>query len=190
MLKSSVEASYLCDLPLCRQYLHVHVGLVLASEGDQRSGAHGVHWALGLTMDGERELLGAWTAAPTAEHDLSWICDALSARGVERVSLVSTAGPAYAGSGSTHAQIGAGPTHRDGRYALTWGAEIRSPPMPYPLASTNRLAARQRDRLAAVLNDAASMQRDIQQALRRHGSFDTAESASQFKGKKRSRDPP
>ena len=180
VLLSSAEARDPYDLPLCRQYLHVHVGVVIAFVMAQGTNEQAVGWALGLTEPGERELLGAWDLAQTAEGSLTSICDALSARGVERVAYLSTNLPASVGKGSAPAHIDNNPALGAGQRVLPWGAEYLGLPMPHRLGSLNHPGARRRDRLSGALNFAASMQCDIERAVRRHRSFGSTQSARNF----------
>lgn len=180
MLLSSAKASDPYDLPLCRQYLHVHVGVVIALLQAQGTNEQAVGWALGLTQQGERELLGAWAVAQTAEGNLTSICDALSARGVERVAYLSTDLPASVGKGSAPAHIGTDPAPWAGQCVLPWGAEYLGLSMPHRLGSVNQPGARRQDRLSEALSFAACMQFGIDRAVRRHRSFDSTLSARRF----------
>lgn len=76
-------------LPLCAKYASVHARFLSAcveDRGTERT--QYIPWMLGATLDGEREVLGAWPQLATESDTAALMAADLAARGVESVRVL------------------------------------------------------------------------------------------------------
>lgn len=186
MLKSGlIESSAKGRPPLCVRYASVHLDQIdgLAS-GPATCDTHSVLWALGVTFDGEHEILGVWDCLSTVVKTCQAIASDLAARGLERVEvLVSRAGtPCEAASTISNS------LSLETESGAAVGTETGTAPLiaPHHQTASSRQQALcilpQRVRLASLRADAIvdRLHVDASKALRRHGRFESADAATAF----------
>lgn len=86
---SSAEELAGSRLPLCARYASVHANL-LGCRGNAGSAEHAslVFWALAVTFDGEREILGAWSQSETSAGSSKRVVADLEARGLQELRVL------------------------------------------------------------------------------------------------------
>lgn len=86
--RSCFDFSQLENLPLCRHYATAYFSTLEAEvRNGTRSEAVVIRWALGWLADGQREVMGVWSARTSRSRCWAHLLTVLKRRGVERISV-------------------------------------------------------------------------------------------------------
>jgi len=192
--------------PLCRHYLLVHFN-ALSTQVRGQGGSTGlpVRWALGVLADGQCEVMGVWPEPEPGASAWQAIHRDLTARGVERIRFVVMPGSAgldaaFPGAAMLNSVapllplVGRLARARDAGSALEATAKPNPPVDALPVCRAVpraldshpgcgepiALSARLRQVVVRADEAARQLQARLDWALRRHGRFDSADSAVTF----------
>jgi len=169
MINVGVQASAYQALPLCSRYSVVAVGIqpVTIREGDETLHI-GVRWALASLADGQHELLGMWLEPAGRGLGPTMVFHDLRVRGVESIGVVLSLDPGACAATDLF------PTHLSCSKMIDSCAGSQS---------IDSLPSRHRHVVAVAGKAARRTQGELIQAVRRHGCFDSRESAATFLSK-------
>jgi hypothetical protein len=149
------------QLPLCREYLAVHFQSQTVQVGGRcAASCHDVHWAIGVSKDGQHEVLGVWSELPVGTGAWRLIHADLTARGVECIRFAVMSAPSLES------------VEHKGATVLNSVARGVAPEIA--LSPRLRQVAAQADEAAGQVRAA------LCRAIFRHGCFDSRESALSF----------
>lgn len=199
-------ASISHTLPLCCQYFAVlFQPLALQVRGEGDAGGQPVHWALGVLADGQCEVMGVWPEPESGASAWQATYGDLTARGVERIRFVVMPGSAgldvafpgatmlnsaapllplvvrFARARGAGSDLEATAKHNPRVDALPVGRAVPRALNPHPgCGGPIALSPRLRQVVARADEAARQLQARLDRALRRHGRFDSADSAVTF----------